>query len=87
MLSGTSASKVGTIAYENLSLGVWFFVQNEVRGLARAAVSSEIVKEGIGKACSLQRLQKLLWNDHVRVNIFDMQGRRNALDNSKFRDT
>ena len=86
MLTGAPAAKIIPGANKNLSLVVWCPVQDEIRVLTRVRIFSESVEEGIGKSSSLQGLQELFWDDHIRINILQVHRCSNAFDNDKLFD-
>lgn len=87
MLPGRATTKVGTSADEDLSLGVRFTIEDEISVFTSSRVFSKGEEKGVCETGTLESLQELLGNDHVGVNILDVQRSCDSLDDCEFLDT
>lgn len=69
MLAAASTPKVLARADDNLGFIVRWAIENEVRLLLRHGIETEVEEESIRKTGTLQCLQELLGNNHVRIDI------------------
>lgn len=86
MFARTTAPKVLSRADQNFRLVVRLAVEDEVGVLARIWVFAEGEEESVGEASPLKRLQELFWDDHVRVDVLDVQGRGDTLEDGELLD-
>lgn len=79
MLTRAAAAKVLASDHQDFGSIVGFAVEDEVRFRTRGWILAQGVKESILQAGSLQRLQELLGNDHIRVDVLDVERSRQSL--------
>ena len=68
MLTRRSAAEI-VARHQNLRTAIGGLVQHEIGNLIALAVKAHLVKQVLSQARSLNRLQELLGNDHVRVDV------------------
>lgn len=87
MLARAAAPEVVSCTNKNLGLVVRRTIKDEISIFVCFGIFAESVEEGIGKTGPLQGLQELFWDDHVGINVLDVQWGRDALKGGELLDS
>ena len=83
MLARGAAAEV-VVGDQDLGLAVGRLVEHELRVLAAVVLVAQLGEQALGESGALQRLQILLGDDHVGVDIDDPQRRGDAFQLVEF---
>ena len=71
-------------SHENLGLAIGFFVEDEFRQLNAILGVTHFIEQGFAETGSQNGFQELLGNDHVGVDVDDVEGGCNTGEGFEF---
>ena len=83
MLAARPATEIIT-SHNDLCLPVGFTIQDKIRFFCPVLGEPHLVKQIVPETRSLDRLQELLGDDHIGIDIDDVHRRGNASQSVKF---